>query len=224
MRNHLLAALAAAAFYVVPGVGAAVGQSSNDGLNRWMSVKNLSRYTATNIYIIPSKRDCCWSRDLLEGQEIREKQSFFVDFDIGTSECEFDIRVVSSGFLAPNQETRFKEWNFDRINVCRKVGIGLKGDRDGRDRNMTVTNNSRFIVEFIYMRPAKRNRRADDWSFDLLGNEVIMDKEAIKVDFDDGTGACVVDLRFLGRTRDSQRKEWKFRGIDVCQRTSFTLN
>jgi hypothetical protein len=88
----------------------AAAQSSNDGKSRWMTVKNDSNLVAYNIYVIPSRSDCCWSHDVLGKGVIFEKKSLPVNFDDGSRACEFDIRVTSV--------IEGTDWNFDKIYVC----------------------------------------------------------------------------------------------------------
>jgi hypothetical protein len=73
-------------------------------------VKNESRLSALNIYVIPSDRDCCWSHDLLGDKVILKGESLAVAFDDGSGECTFDIRVTRSD--------KGRDWRFDKVNVC----------------------------------------------------------------------------------------------------------
>lgn len=244
MRNFLLAASAAVALYG-GGVNGAVGQNSNDSQNRWLRVDNESALLALRIFIIPSGQDCCWSRDLMEiyfieGKEAIQKRDvdqrkgvtrskdarskrpfYFFNFDDGSKQCVFDIRIMGID-LRPGAQVRQREWNFDRLNVCATHAITLKPDsdrpepsKDGKKRQMTVRNDSSFEAASIFIIPSLKDCC---WSTDLLGKGVtIPEKQSRVVDFDDGTGACEVDILVTNvKPATKQMREWNFDRINVC--------
>jgi len=202
MRSHLLAATAAVGLCAA-GVGGALGQFSSAKENRWMTVKNLSKYTADNIHIIPSMSDCCWSRDLLPyNARIDPDYSLSVNFDDGSGTCTFDIRVTSE---------EGTDWHFDHVDVCLHVEMTLKGDaNDGKDNRVTVKNDSDLTASSIYIIPSQEHCC---WSDDLLGGEVIPNGGSLALNFDDGSGTCTFDVRI---TSSDSRKDWNFNRVNVC--------
>lgn len=210
MQNYRLAAIAAVALYAA-SVTSGLGQISPDRWNRWMTVNNNTRHTAVNIYIIPSNAEkCCWSRDLLEGHEIRPGEDIGVNFDDGIGECKYDIRVISADGL---------EWNFNSIDVCSKSGIRLrskpeKPSNDGNSRWVTVENSSDFTVLSILIKPS--NFKAIE--LEVLGKDTIPRKRSWDVHLHDGNHTCTYDLKILGANISGRHKNWMFYRFDVCEK------
>jgi hypothetical protein len=239
MRTYVLTATAAAALCAV-GVSGALGQFSNDGKDRWMVVENSSKHTATSIYIVPSKESaCCWSRDLLEVNDIPPKKNFVVNFDDGSGECKFDIRVTS--------ERAQLEWHFDGIDVCNKKGeqrtIVLQGVDtliNSKKRLIKIKNETTVTAHSIYSIPTNKQCC---WSHNLLGEDRVIVgtpkflalqtsrspatlktrtpglqkpmSESAVVNLDDGTGACQLDLRIVG----TDGRVWNFDRLRICGST-----
>jgi hypothetical protein len=157
-----------------------------------MTVKNESRLTAVNIYIIPSAHDCCWSRDLLEGYDIRPGAAPVINFDDGKKACDIDIRVVSA---------EAREWNFYTVNVCSREIITLRNEvphpsEDRNDRWVKVENQSNRTARRIFIKPSVvRNGVERPWSRNLLGTETIGRKESLGVHLHDGSHECVFDIK-----------------------------
>jgi hypothetical protein len=218
MRNGLLAAVAAAALCAA-GVGGAFGQSSNDGQNRWMTVRNASQLTAYQIYVIPSKQDCCWSRDLLEDQTIpptgNPRSSLNVNFDNGRGACLVDVRITTDAIF------QGWDWYFDSVDVCSPPGgkrvITLEGKFPKKNGVITIDNRSQYTAYQIYMMPSDRDCC---WSPDLLGFGVIPTNSSLPVRFDDGNNGCVFDIRV---TTHAQGKDWYLDKVNVCKVTNIIL-
>lgn len=77
------------------------------------------------------------------------------------------------------------------------------------DRRVMVHNNTGVTLTHLY----STNSGQADWGGDILGSSVIGDGEAVMVDFDDGTDACLYDVR--ARFADGDVVEQ--RQINVCQ-------
>ena len=226
MRNFLLAALAAFAFYG-SGLGGAVGQSSDDGEDRWVTVKNESSFTTVRIFIIPSGRTCCWSHDLLEDIVVPHRLESGpskkpnrdpvnhqkINFDDGSRSCVFNIRVTAA---RPFRTTELPgwEWVFKEVNVCRVSEITLEGDdvpsNDGMERTITIKNESRLAAHNVYAIPYGKDCC---WSRDLLGGDAIPKLSEYKVNFDDGKKTCVYDIRI---TSSKKAIDWYLDRVDVC--------
>jgi hypothetical protein len=94
----------------------------------------------------------------------------------------------------------------------------LAQSRDGQNRWMTVNNYSYNGTAInIYIIPAGANCC---WSHDLLGASVIPPGRSFNVNFDNGTGACVFDIRI---TSEDPRRDWNFHRIDVCRESALNL-
>lgn len=118
MKKFLLAASAALPL-LFGGASLVSAQNSNDGQNRWMTVNNYSQGgVAVNIYIIPSGANCCWSHDLLGSNVVQAGRNLNVNFDNGRRDCVVDIRITS--------EDPRRDWNFQRIDVCRETALNLR--------------------------------------------------------------------------------------------------
>jgi hypothetical protein len=216
MRNFLLAAAAAVALCAA-GLGGAQAQDSNDGRDRWMEVKNDSQFTAWSIYIMPSNKDCCWSRDLLGDDIVAPNEKSRVNFDYGNMGCTFDILVTSSYPDLPR-----KDWNLRGVNVCfgnqkgeKRKEIILKGSRPNvtgsSDRWMIVQNDSKLTAFSVYAIPSNKECC---WSKDLLGIYTIRSNgDKRPVNFNDGSGECIFDVRV---TSSERNVDWKLYKVNVC--------
>jgi hypothetical protein len=89
---------------------------------------------------------------------------------------------------------------------------------DGQNRWMTVNNYSGSgTAVSIYIMPAGARCC---WSRDLLGSEVIPPGRSFNVNFDDGSRACVFDIRV---TSEDTRRDWMFYNLDVCTNSAVNL-
>jgi hypothetical protein len=189
-----------------------------------MKITNDSALTAYQVYAIPSTRDCCWSRDLLEDLTISPKgkpspSSVYVNLDDGNGNCWFDVRIT-------NQYPGW-DWTFYGIDVCNDKDKGarqitLKGplpakSKDSKNRWITVDNQSEYIAYRLFSIPS--NEKDCCWSHDLLGADVIRKGSLLNVEIDDGSGQCRFDIRITS----SRDREWTFYGIDVCTEERITL-
>jgi hypothetical protein len=220
MRNFLLAVLLAAIAVSGGGAGA---QDSDDRYDRWVTVENNYQNLAYRIYIIPSKRDCCWSRDLLEdiviygphrGRDFPNLQK--INFDDGSGDCVFNIRVTTS--------ERGWEWVFKEVDVCTlsknagKIVLNDVPRRRDETRWININNASRLTAVNVYAIP----KDADCcWSRNLLGNDVIRKLSERKVPFADGKIMCKYDIRITSSKKDI---DWNLDGVDVCNDDRRTIN
>ena len=83
------------------------------------------------------------------------------------------------------------------------------------DRTMRIFNNSSYTVYHFYA----ANRDAQYWSGDILGEDVLQPGEYTDVDFDDGSGYCIFDLKATGK---GGSPVWNKR-INVCEQSYWTL-
>ena len=208
MRNFLFAGLAAFALYGA-SVGDAMGQNSNDGKKRWMIVKNESPFEAYQIYMIPSERKCCWSRDLLEDITIRPGAApQAVNFDDGNRTCVVDIRVTT-------REYEGWDWLLAKVDVCTNREIVLRGKGSSGSPPLKVKNETLLTAINVYVIPTGTDCC---WSRDLLREKVIPRGETLEVDLVDGRRCqpkipLNLDIRVTSNLRGI---DWYFDGVDVC--------
>ena len=93
-----------------------------------------------------------------------------------------------------------------------------QNSNDGLNRWMTVNNYSGSgTAVSIYIMPAGARCC---WSQDLLGNDVIPPGRSFNVNFDDGSRACIFDIRI---TSEDTRRDWMFYNLDVCSNSAVNL-
>lgn len=84
-----------------------------------------------------------------------------------------------------------------------------------QDRNVRVHNDTGVTLTHLY----STNSGQADWGGDILGSDVIGAGESVVVDFDDGSGACLFDVR--ARFADGDvLEEYQ---INVCQVSDLTF-
>jgi hypothetical protein len=88
--------------------------------------------------------------------------------------------------------------------------------QDNYDRRVTVNNNTGVTLTHLY----STNSGQASWGSDLLGSGVIGSGSGVRVNFDDGTGACLFDVR--ARFADGDVVE-QYR-INVCQVSYINFN
>lgn len=62
---------------------------------------------------------------------------------------------------------------------------------DGQDRNVQVVNATSVTLRELYGSNVDR----DDWEEDVLGSDVLRPGATVRVNWDDGTCACLFDFR-----------------------------
>ncbi|PWF24049.1 hypothetical protein [Corticimicrobacter populi] len=105
-----------------------------------------------------------------------------------------------------------------RLLLLATVAAGLfaaTGPASAADRNVTVHNKTQSVLISFY---ASRTSTSD-WEEDILGSEVIGPGESIKIDIDDGTGACRFD--FKGTFDDGE--EATRNNVNVCEVAEFSF-
>lgn len=86
---------------------------------------------------------------------------------------------------------------------------------DSYDRHVLIVNQTgQTIREFYASRVT-----TDDWEEDILGQDVLRNGQSVRIDIDDGTGACRFDFKAVL----SNGVEIIRNNINVCQIRSFTF-
>jgi hypothetical protein len=98
------------------------------------------------------------------------------------------------------------------------VIFGLAGaaSADNLDRRVRIINNTGFTIVRFY----GSHTDANSWQEDILGSEVLPSGNSVVINFDDGTGYCIFDLRAEFEDGDVLEKF----GVNVCELGSFTYN
>ena len=98
----LVAAFAAAISFSTAAIAA------KDGKNRRVTVQNISSQSVYNLYASPVT-STTWEEDLLGDGTIPSGQSKVANIDNGTTECNYDLKVVMANG---------REFIQRRVNVC----------------------------------------------------------------------------------------------------------
>jgi hypothetical protein len=107
--KHLIGAVAlSAGLAACSGTGAPVSGSGGDGLNRVVTIRNLSGQTVWEFYGSRVSTNS-WEEDILGSNILRSGTDWNVNFDDGTGACNFDFKVVFE-----NGTQRVE----NNINVC----------------------------------------------------------------------------------------------------------
>ena len=63
--------------------------------------------------------------------------------------------------------------------------------RDGYDRHVTIKNRTGWTMLRFYA----SDSRKDDWEEDILGDDVLENGQNVRINIDDGSGACIYDFK-----------------------------
>ena len=95
------------------------------------------------------------------------------------------------------------------------VAFGTMGfqSNDGRDRRVRIINATGVTMTHFYASNSGRN----DWEEDILGEDVLPSGASVRINIDDGSGACIYD--FKARFADGDELI-RYR-INVCEITEY---
>ena len=95
------------------------------------------------------------------------------------------------------------------------VAIGTMGfqSNDGQDRRVRIINATGVTMTHFYA----SNSGQDDWQEDILGEDVLRSGASVRINIDDGTGACLYDFK----ARFSDGDELVRNRINVCEITEY---
>lgn len=85
-----------------------------------------------------------------------------------------------------------------------------------QDRRVVIVNNTGFTMVRFYASNAGRT----SWEEDILGQDVLRSGQRVRINIDDGTGACVFDFKAVFEDGD----ELVRKGVNVCQISTYTYN
>jgi len=95
--------------------------------------------------------------------------------------------------------------------VVATVSLGAMAfqSNDGKDRRVLIINATGVTMTHFYASNSGQN----DWQEDILGRDVLRSGASVRINIDDGSGACIYD--FKARFSDGDELE-RYR-INVCQ-------
>lgn len=91
----------------------------------------------------------------------------------------------------------------------------LSAGADSEDRRINVVNESDLTVTRLY----GSNIQQGSWQEDILGSDVIPVGSSVVIDFDDGTGHCLFDVKAVLSDGTSRFK----RSFNVCRNTTLIV-
>ena len=86
--------------------------------------------------------------------------------------------------------------------------------RDGYDRHVTIRNRTGWTMLRFYA----SDSRSGDWEEDILGDSVLEDGANIRINIDDGSGACLYDFK----AEFTNGQELVRERINVCQVSEYS--
>jgi len=104
------------------------------------------------------------------------------------------------------------------------LAVGLAGCDDvpmtqtvsaGQDRNVVVINQTGRTIWSIYGSRTTTN----SWEEDILGPNVLNNGQSVRINFNDGTGACMFDFKFVFPNGQSIEHY----GVNVCTTATYTV-
>lgn len=116
-------------------------------------------------------------------------------------------------------------FHFKALVAAAIVGTGISGCVEttgtggtvsaGQNRNVLIVNNSGQTIWRFYGSRVSTN----SWEEDILGTTVFPNGETRVIDFDDGTGACMFDMKAEFRDGSSD----VITNVNVCTVSSVTF-
>jgi hypothetical protein len=112
-----------------------------------------------------------------------------------------------------------------KISIARRVALAVAamsisvaaaGSAAAADRHVNVVNSTGRTLTHFYA----SNVNDPNFHGDILGTSVLRAGGVWRVNFDDGSGACVFDIR--AKFSDGEVKTWT--GLNVCTATTLTIN
>lgn len=71
------------------------------------------------------------------------------------------------------------------------VALGAMGQASAADRHVVIKNHTSYTMVRFY---ASRSSTSD-WEEDILGESVLRSGKSVRINIDDGTGACIFDFK-----------------------------
>lgn len=89
--------------------------------------------------------------------------------------------------------------------VCAATGVAA----EAADRRVTIVNDTGYTIVRFYA----SSENAGTWEEDILGQDTLKPRNSVRINIDDGTGACMFDFKAVFSDGDTMIRK----GIDVCK-------
>ncbi len=100
--------------------------------------------------------------------------------------------------------------------VAPVVAAQKEGSNDGRDRHVTIKNRTGWTMLRFFASDAS----TDDWEEDILGDDVLENRQNVRINIDDGSGACEYDFK----AEFTNGEELTRFGVNVCEVSEYTFS
>lgn len=100
--------------------------------------------------------------------------------------------------------------------VAPVVASQKEGSNDGRDRYVTIKNRTGWTMLHFFASDAS----TDDWEEDILGDDVLENRQNVRINIDDGSGACEYDFK----AEFTNGEELTRFGVNVCEVSEYTFS
>lgn len=100
------------------------------------------------------------------------------------------------------------------LSACVETG-GATTTSSGLNRNVIITNATGQTIWRFYGSRVTTN----SWEEDILGSSILSNGDSININFDDGTGSCMFDMK--AEFRDGSSKI--LNNVNVCSVTRVTF-
>lgn len=83
-------------------------------------------------------------------------------------------------------------------------------------QDFVIVNKTGYPIEQVYVSASKE----ESWEEDVLGRDILPNRERVKIEFDGEADACLFDLKVV--YADEETAEWA--GINLCQVSTVILS
>jgi hypothetical protein len=192
------------AFVAVSLFALASGASAE---NRRVWLLNDTSFTVVKFHASNTSRTK-WEEDILGFSTIESGVGVRVNIDDNTGACRFDTKVVFEG-----GSTKVS----NDVDVCTKFRIMASGNTSvsSSDRRVWILNASSKKISRFHA----SNTGRTSWEEDILGSSTIPGNVGVRVNLDDGTGACRFDLKVVFSDGASRVEE----NFNVCEKVYWSV-
>ncbi|MDO6588698.1 MULTISPECIES: hypothetical protein [Rhodobacterales] len=112
-------------------------------------------------------------------------------------------------------------FHFKSLALAATVALGASGcvetstASSGMNRNVLIVNNTGGTIWRFYGSRTSTN----SWEEDILGSSILASGSSVNIDFNDGTGSCMFDLKAEFRDGSSVVRN----NVNVCQVSTVTF-
>ena len=99
--------------------------------------------------------------------------------------------------------------------VAGLFALGATSQASAADRHVRIINKTSYTMVRFY---ASRSSTSD-WEEDILGDDVLRSGSSVRINIDDGTGACIYDFKAVFADGDTVIKK----KVNVCEISTFTF-